>query len=135
MKIICAVTVLTALLLSPAYAACVLPAQPANIPDGATATSDDMLAAQQVVLTYNNAATAYLDCITKEYQAALAAAGDQITTVQRDKLDGAEAQEHSIAVSQIDSVVNNFNEQMRIFIAKGTAAKNAASAKANSKKK
>ena len=118
MKAISAVAVLAAIVLSPAYADCTAPSPPQNIPDGNTATKDQLLAAQKQVNAYNSATNAYLDCLSKEHAAALAAAGPKVTDDQKAKLDQIETTKHNAAVDQLTAVANQFNEQVRIFLAK-----------------
>src|ERR1700744_6787581 len=52
-----------------AQADCTSPRAPENIPDGATASKDEMIAAKNDVSRYNNEMNAYLDCIKLEIQA------------------------------------------------------------------
>lgn len=120
MKATFAVAVLAAIVLSPAYADCTAPPAPQNIPDGNTATMQQMLAGQKAVQAYNAATNAYLDCLKDEHQAALAAAGEKATDDQKAKLDQIETTKHNAAVDQLKGVADNFNEQIRIFKAKNT---------------
>lgn len=118
MKLICAAAAFAAIALSPVYADCTLPAAPQDIPDGTTATLQQMLASKKAVSDYNAATNAYLDCIKDEHQAALAAAGPSITDDQKAKLDRMETLKHNAAVDQVTSLAARFNEQVRAFKAK-----------------
>ena len=53
-----------------AQADCTYPRAPSSIPDGNTASKDEMIAAKNDVARYNNEMNAYLDCIKLEIQAA-----------------------------------------------------------------
>ncbi len=74
-----------AALSSPAWADCNYPKKPGRMPDGNTATRDEMVAAQRVVKQYQADITAYLECIKAEHQAALDASPD-LTAQQRKTL-------------------------------------------------
>jgi len=118
MKLICATAALAALTASPVYAACEAPVAPSHIPDGNTATMKDMVASQQQVVTFNNATNSYLDCLKKEHDSAVQAAGPDISSKDRDKLDKDEATKHNAAVDELNKVAGEFNEQVRAFKAK-----------------
>ncbi len=120
MKVFCAVAALAAIAASPVYADCTAPQAPQNIPDGNTASLQQMLAGQKVVKAYNDATNAYLDCLSKEHQAALEAAGPKVSDDQKAKLDKAETDKHNAAVDQLTDITGRFNEQVRIFKAKNT---------------
>lgn len=119
MKLICAVAALAAIAAAPVYADCTAPQAPQNLPDGNTATLQQMVAGQKAVQAYNSATNAYLDCLSNDHKAALQAAGPKATDDQKAKLDQIETQKHNAAVDQLHSVVDQFNEQIRIFKAKG----------------
>jgi predicted dinucleotide-binding enzyme len=120
MKVICALAALAAIAAAPAYADCTAPAAPQNIPDGNTATMQQMLEGQKAVQAYNSATNAYLDCLSSDHKTALQAAGPKASDDQKAKLDQIETTKHNAAVDQLKSVVDNFNEQIRIFKAKGS---------------
>lgn len=128
MKRIFFTAALAALSVSPVYAACSSPGSPPTVPDGNTATANDILKAQQNVLDFNNATTKYLDCIKKEHDDAIAAAGPGISSSQADKIDHAEAQQHNDAVHQLNDVVNRFNQSVQAFKSKQAADTAAAQA-------
>jgi hypothetical protein len=121
MKLICATAALATLIASPVFAACTEPSGPASVPDGNTATLKDMLATQQAIAAYNTATNSYIDCLKKEHDAAIAAAGTDISAKQKDQLDKDEATKQNRAVDQLNSVAGKFNEQVRVFKAKNAA--------------
>lgn len=135
MRNICATVALAALVVSPAYAACNAPEPAPTVPDASTATAADILQTQQAVLAFNSATTTYLTCVKKEHDAAIAAAGPGITTVQADKIDNIEDQEHDTAVKQLNGIVGRFNALVRAFKAKQATAAAAAQAAAAAKAK
>ena len=65
-------TLLVSLLGSAAHAqsTCTYPRAPDAIPDGTTATKEQMIAAKNDVNRYNTEMNAYLDCIKQEIDAA-----------------------------------------------------------------
>lgn len=114
-----ALAAVAALAVAPAFADCTAPTPPQNIPDGSKATLPEMLAGKKQVDAFNTATNAYLDCLKTEHQAALAADGPKVSDDEKAKLDKAETDRHNAAVDQLHSVADRFNEQIRVFKAKG----------------
>lgn len=110
-----AVTVLTA---APVYADCPYPPAPSKLPDGASATMEDMLAGQKAVKEYDKAINDYVACIDKELQDSIAKAGDKLKPEQKTDMEKVEAQKHNAAIDQEQSVADRFNEQVKVFKAK-----------------
>jgi hypothetical protein len=123
MKGIFAIAALAALGVSPVYAACTSPGNPPNVPDGTTAKPDDIMKAQQDVVSYQNSTNTFLACIKKEHDDAIAAAGPGISSTQADKIDHAEADQHNAAVHQLNDVVNRFNQSVAAYKAKNAPKK------------
>ena len=120
MKALLAITALAALV-GPVYADCSYPPPPSKIPDGNTATKDDMIAAQKAITQYNKDVNAYISCIKLEHEAAMTKLGDKPTPEQKADMDRAEqveVQKNNAAVDQLQSIADRFNEQVRIFKAK-----------------
>jgi hypothetical protein len=115
---------LTAALSGAAYADCPYPAAPTNLPDGRTATMEDMLAGQKSVKEYQKAIDAYVACIDKELDDAIAKGGDSMKPQQKTDLQKMEAQKHNAAVDQEQSVADRFNEQVKAFKARSADKKN-----------
>ncbi len=118
MKAFLAIAALTALTAGPAYADCPYPAAPSKIPDGASATMDDMLAGQKAVKGYNQAINDYVACIDKEVEDKIAKGGDQLKPEQIADMQKVEAQKHNAAIDQEQSVADRFNEQVKVFKAR-----------------
>jgi hypothetical protein len=104
-----------ALAVSPVYAACTAPTPPQSIPDGTTATLQQMLAGKKAVSDFNTATNAYLDCLKNEHEAALAADGPKVSDDEKAKLDKTETDKHNAAVDQLHNVADRFNEQVRAY--------------------
>lgn len=105
----------------PAHAACTYPSPPAQLPDGATATLAEMVAGQKAVKQFDEAVSAYTACIKLEEDAQLK--GDNLTAQQKKAIETQQAQKNDAAVDQDQALADRFNEQIRIFKAKGAAKK------------
>src|ERR1700694_1156911 len=101
MKAFIATAALAALTAGGAYADCPYPSPPEKIPDGNTATLDDMVAVKKAITAYDAAISVYLDCIKQEHVDAVAKAGDKLTDKQKEDLEHIEAQRHNAAVAQL----------------------------------
>jgi hypothetical protein len=120
MKVLLSVAAV-ALCAAPVHAACTYPSAPAKIPDGATATLAEMVAAQKAVKQFDEAINAYTACIKLEEDAQLK--GDKLTPEQKKAIEAQEAQKNNAAVDEDQAVAERFNEQIRIFKAKAAASK------------
>ena len=115
--------ILAALVGSRAYADCVYPKAPTNIPDGTTSTLQQMLAGESAVKAYNADIKAYTDCLKLEHDQALSKADPTKMTPQekqayaarKTELDNILIQKNDAAVDEATAVTNRFNEQVRIF--------------------
>jgi hypothetical protein len=110
-----------ALLAAPVHAACSYPTAPTKIPDGATATLAEMVAAQKAVKQFDEQINAYTACIKLEESAQLK--GDKLTADQKKAIEAQQAQKNNAAVDQDQAIADRFNEQIRIFKAKSAASK------------
>lgn len=123
MKALPALLAATALATGAAYADCPYPAAPGKLPDGASATMQEMLAGQKAVADYNKAVNEYVSCIDKEVDDAITKAGDKIKPEQKADMQRVETQKHNAAIDQLQSVADRFNEQVKVFKAKSADAK------------
>lgn len=96
-----------------AHADCPYPKAPAAIPNGSTASEPEMLAAMQAFKAYNDEVKAFQACLDAESKDKAAAGGQtmQFKAMQSKKL--------TAAVEELESKAKAFNEQVRIFKAKG----------------
>jgi hypothetical protein len=132
MKALLAVTALAALA-GPVYADCSYPPPPAKLPDGNTATMQEMVEAKTAVTQYNKDINAYVACIKLEHDAAVANVGSKPTADQKaamEQMEKMEVQKNNAAVDQLQSIADRFNEQVRIY-----KAKNDPNSSSDSKKK
>lgn len=123
MKALLAFAATAALSAGAAFADCPYPAAPDKLPDGATASLQDMLAGQKKVGEYNKSVNDYVACIDKELEDALAKAGDKIKPEQKADMQRVETQKHNAAIDQLQTVADRFNEQVKVFKAKSADAK------------
>ena len=114
MKALFAITAVVTLA-GPVYADCSYPPPPAKLPDGATATMEEMLEAKKAVTQYNKDINAYVACIKLEHETAVTNAGDKITPEQKAEMEKMEVQKNNAAVDQLQSVADRFNEQVRLY--------------------
>jgi hypothetical protein len=101
-----------------AQAACIYPKAPASIPDGATATEQQMLEGMQTVKEYNAKVSAYLSCLDMEMQARIDAAGAEAPADQLAQIRAITAKRHNAAVEELESHAARFNEQVKTFKAR-----------------
>jgi hypothetical protein len=89
----------------PAHADCVLPPAPSKIPDGSSASEQEMLTAMQTLKEYNGDVETYAKCLEFE------AKQNRMSHMDAEKM-------HNTAVETLQKVAAKFNEQVRTFKAK-----------------
>jgi hypothetical protein len=96
-----------------AQAACIYPRAPDRLPDGSTATYEEMAAAQKAVKQFNDDINAYNACLDLE-MVTLEKSGaydeNRLT-----ELRAMQAKKNNAAVDEVQAVADRFNEQLRIF--------------------
>jgi hypothetical protein len=108
--------VLAALMgMSLANAECIYPKAPSGMPDGATATEQEMLDGMKAVKAYNGEVTAYLNCLDMEMQARIDAAGAEAPADQIAQIKAIQAKRHNAAVEELEAHAARFNEQVKAF--------------------
>jgi hypothetical protein len=95
-----------------AAAACEAPS-PVAMPDGATATREQMLAAQAQVRAYQAAMNEFVACIDSEADEAGEQAPNEFKSLMVER--------HNSAVAEMEGVAAAFNEQLRAFRAANPA--------------
>jgi hypothetical protein len=110
--------VLAMLMAAAAQAECNYPKEPANLPDGATATQDQMVEGMKAVKEYNNQVTAYLSCLEQEMNARVEAAGPDAPAEQIEQIRAIHTKRHNAAVDALEQTANRFNEQVKTFKAR-----------------
>jgi len=100
---------------------CTYPAAPVAPPDGATATLDQMKAANKDYARYNSEMNGYLDCLKAQQDAATPKDVSKLTPDQKKQYDDKIkfiVQKSNAAVDELQAAVGRFNEQLKIFKAK-----------------
>jgi hypothetical protein len=96
MKIWAHLVLVSAIGVKAAYADCPPPTVQVQIPSGATASRDDMVAAQKAVKAYDNAVKEYSGCLTRE------------AVVGSDRLE-------LVEVDRLKQMAAKFNTELKIF--------------------
>lgn len=109
-------TVSALLALSPFALGCDYP-QRAEIPNGGTASKEDMLAGQRSVKAYMAAMDEYLRCIEQQEKDTLAEMSD-IPEDEHANRTAALTKKHNAAVEEMELIAARFNEEVRAYKAK-----------------
>jgi predicted transglutaminase-like cysteine proteinase len=88
-----------------AHADCVLPPAPSKVPDGKTASEQEMVTAMQTLKEYNMDVDTYLKCLEFETKQ------NRLSSSDQEKM-------HNQAVDTLQKVASKFNEQVRTFKSK-----------------
>ena len=95
-----------ALMFSSLHAECAIP-EPVSVPDGKTATEEEMLAGKAKVDQYMDNMYAYLDCLEAEE----AALGEELTDEQR----AMSVQLYNAGVDALEQMAAQFNAEVRAY--------------------
>lgn len=122
-KITAAGTVLAGLLTgllcaAAASAECNYPKAPTGLPDGATATQDEMVNGMKAIKDYNNAVTTYLSCLETEMNTRIEAAGPDAPAEQVEQIKAIHTKRHNAAVEELEANAQRFNEQVKVYKAR-----------------
>jgi hypothetical protein len=85
-----------------------------QVPNGASATKEEMLSAQKTVKTYVADMEAYLDCILEEEKAARAAIEDLTPEVEQQREDML-TNKYNAAVDEMETVAARFNTEVQAY--------------------
>ena len=103
-----------------AEAACVYPQAPQALPNGNSATKEEMLAAQGLVKDYvKSVQETYLPCLEKEKADATAALDnmDPEFTARKASIDAIHAKKHNAALDELQVFVDRWNSEKKAFTA------------------
>jgi len=103
---------------SAAFEACGAPTAPVKVPDGKSATREQMVAAHETVQAFDEATNIYTRCLdTTAYQTTV-----QFKSVAKDSdteaLNTLQVRLHNEAIDRDQELANRFNVQLRIFKAR-----------------
>jgi hypothetical protein len=110
--------VLGMLLTAAAQAECNYPKEPGDLPDGATATQEQMVEGMKAVKEYNTQVTTYLSCLDKEMNERVEAAGPDAPAEQVEQIKAIHTKRHNAAVEALEQTAARFNEQVKTFKAR-----------------
>lgn len=92
-----------------AHAECAFPKAPASIPDGKTASEQEMLEAMNAFKAYNAEVTAFGGCLEEEVK------DKPVGSAQLMQLKTMKAKKLNAAVDELQAKAKLFNEQVRIY--------------------
>jgi hypothetical protein len=120
MKISTAVALAPLLLLlsAAAEAACVYPQAPQSLPNGKSATKDEMLATQGLVKEYvRSVQETYLPCLEKDKVDGLAALDnmDPEYSAKKANIEAIHAKKHNAALDELQAFVDRWNAEKKAY--------------------
>jgi hypothetical protein len=118
MKKLASLFVLAAAFSTTAWADCTYPRAPGKMPDGNTATRDEMVAAKKLVDQYSKDMNDYIGCLKTEFDTAAARTDPAPTEEQKQQLAVRYTQKNDAAVDELQEAAGRFNEQLRAYKAK-----------------
>jgi len=99
---------------TPFALACDYPAPPKELPNGATATKDEMLAGVKVIAAYQEEMAGYLTCIEADQVVALQALGDDDEDGKKRNKTNFDKR-YNAAVDEQTRTVEKFNLEIRSY--------------------
>lgn len=101
----------------PAHADCAFPRAPANLPNGNSASMEEMVEGQKQVKQYLADMDVYLKCLD-EAKPKLADGATDEQKQDYERLEAMRVQKHNAAVGEMEGVAERFNEQLRAYRAR-----------------
>ncbi|HEY0940088.1 MAG TPA: hypothetical protein VGE08_08330 [Steroidobacter sp.] len=98
-----------------ASADCTYPKSPSGLPDGATATEEEMISGMKAIKEYNNQVTSYLSCLETEMSTRIEAAGTDAPAEQVEQIKAIHTKRHNAAVEELEATAARFNEQVKVY--------------------
>ncbi|HKZ74797.1 MAG TPA: hypothetical protein VJ011_12075 [Steroidobacteraceae bacterium] len=123
MKLILSLATLSLCAAGSAYGACSYPQSPSKLPDGNTATMEEMQAAAKAVRQYDADINAYVACLKLEHDQSVAKDAAALTDEQKKEIERMQVQKHNAAIDELEGVATRFNEQVKVFKAKNDKKK------------
>jgi hypothetical protein len=103
-------------------AGCTYPKAPDNIPDGTTASKEEMIAGMKSMRAYNDLIKQYTDCLKSEHDEQVGKLDPNLAAdkkaAQTTELDKVLAQKNDAAVDEAQTVTTRFNDQIKAYNAK-----------------
>ena len=102
-----------------AYADCTHPTPPGKLPDGATASKQEMINGMMAVRNFDQAIKSYTDCLKLEHDTAISKIDPTLDAnkakQQKNQLDNVWAKKNDAAVDEDTAVAKQFNEQVKVY--------------------
>ncbi|HEY1900353.1 MAG TPA: hypothetical protein VGG49_11205 [Steroidobacteraceae bacterium] len=102
-----------------ASAACSYPKAPDKIPDGSTASKDEMIVGMKAMRAYNDLIKQYTDCLKSEHDSQVAKIDPKLAQDKKDaqkaELDKVLTQKNDAAVDEAQAVTGRFNDQIHAY--------------------
>jgi hypothetical protein len=98
------------------HAECTYPKAPDSVPNGSTASEQDMLAAVAQFKQYNSDVESYLKCLDDETAEKVKDAGGSAGTIMQIK--AIQSKKHNSAVDELQTAASKFNQQVRAYKSK-----------------
>ncbi len=111
-KVLISIALLAA---APAALACDYPAPPKTLPDGASASKEEMLAGVKMIAAYQEKMSAYLTCLEADDIVATQSLSDEDG---KEKLKTISNKKYNAAVDEQTGTVELFNAEIRAFKAR-----------------
>ncbi len=99
---------------APVVIACEYPSRPADLPDGATASQDEMFVGVKAINAYQVAMQVYLECIDTDEVVDVAALDDADEEAKK-KRTIMSSKKYNAAVDEMTLIVEEFNAQIRVY--------------------
>ncbi len=113
-KMIRAVVAAVFFLSGPIVLACDYPSRPADLPDGATASKDEMFVGVKAINAYQSAMQTYLECIEADEVVAVTGM-DDVDEEAKKKRASMFNKKYNAAVDEMTLTVEQFNAQIRAY--------------------
>jgi hypothetical protein len=114
MKALFSLVLVASLAAGPIHAACTYPKAPEKIPDGRSATLEEMLATQKLVKQFDTEIGAYQTCLETEMNDALAQETN-LTDAQKAERQKMLSKKQNAAADDATTVAARFNDQVKIY--------------------
>lgn len=95
---------------------CSYPQAPASIPDGNSASKDEMMNAMQAFKKYNDDTNGYLACLDRDMETQRQ--DTSLTPEMIVQIKSINARKHNTAVTELQAKADEFNKQVRIYKAR-----------------
>jgi hypothetical protein len=102
-----------------AFVNCGAPAAPTALPDGKTATREQMVEAHATVKSFDQATTIYNQCLDRTAYQVSVQYKSVATREETDSLNSLQTQLHNDAIDRDKALADRFNAQLRIYKARG----------------